>query len=64
LGSLDDKDKELKELQVDISKTNINSTNKYQPRYIQEVISDFITGVFPILFTGDISTPLSTKKKP
>jgi hypothetical protein len=56
LESIDNKDKELKELQVDISKSNINSINKYQPKYIQEVISEFITGAFPILFTGDISS--------
>lgn len=55
LETIDNKDKELKELQVDISKTNITSVNKFQPKYIQELISDFITGAFPILFTGEIS---------
>lgn len=56
LESIGNKDKELKEFQTEISKTNNNSTNRCQPKYIQEVISAFITGTYPILFAGEIST--------
>lgn len=54
--STDNKNDELKEFQKDISETSLSSASKHQPKYIQEVISAFITGANPILFSGDIST--------
>jgi nucleoside phosphorylase len=54
--STDNKDNELREFQADISRKYYNITHKQQPKYIQEVISAYITGVNPILFEGEIST--------
>lgn len=54
--SLANKGKELKEFQVEMENRNFSSTSKHQPKYIQQVISALITGVNPILFSGDIST--------
>ena len=46
---------DIKEFQTDIFDVSINSSSKQQPKYIQETISAFISGVRPILFSGDIS---------
>jgi len=54
--STDNKNDELKEFPKDILETSISSASKHQPKYIQEVISSFISGTKPILFSGDIST--------
>ncbi len=54
IESTDNKKDELKEFQIEISDTNFNATSKHQPKYIQQVISAFITGMNPILFSGDI----------
>ncbi len=50
----DNKKDELKELEFEISDINFNATSKHQPKYIQEVVSAFISGIRPILFSGDI----------
>lgn len=54
--STDNKKDELKEFQLELSDTNFKSISKHQPKYIQEVISAFITGITPIFFSGDISS--------
>lgn len=54
--SPDNKNDELMELQIDCSAPNIVSERKHQPKYIQQTISAFISGVKPILFSGNIQT--------
>jgi nucleoside phosphorylase len=53
--STQNKVNELQELQVEIIDSSTNSPSKQQPKYIQETISAYISGVNPILFTGDNS---------
>ncbi len=54
--STESKVNQICELQIELSDSTIDSSSKQQPKYIQETISAFISGVNPILFTGDIST--------
>lgn len=56
VDSTENKIDEIKEYQVNISDPSYNSSSKHQPKYIQETISAFISGINPILFSGDIST--------
>lgn len=46
----------LADVQIDCSNENFASTKRHQPKYIQQIISAFITGVRPIIFSGDIAT--------
>ena len=46
---------EIREFQVELSDTLSNGLSKQQPKYIQETISAFTSGIRPILFTGDIT---------
>lgn len=54
--STESKVDDIREFQVELSDSPIYSSSKQQPKYIQETISAFISGINPILFTGDIST--------
>lgn len=54
--SIESKIDEIKEFQVNLSKTSNYSLSKIQPKYIQETISTIISGINPILFSGDITT--------
>src|SRR5690606_34359087 len=47
---------EIKIFQANMSESDESPLGKYQPKYIQETISAFISGVSPILFSGDIRT--------
>ncbi len=54
--STENKNDELKEIQIECSKTGPFSRRRKQPQYIQQTISAFISGISPILFSGDIAT--------
>lgn len=54
--STENKNDELKERQIECSETSSVSGDRNQPKYIQQTISAFISGVSPILFSGDIAT--------
>lgn len=54
--STKNKNDELKEIQIECSKSSPISGGRDQPKYIQQTISAFIRGVSPILFSGDITT--------
>jgi hypothetical protein len=54
--STKNKNDELKEIQIEYSKANPISGRKNQPQYIQQTISAFISGISPILFSGDTAT--------
>ncbi|MES2138112.1 MAG: hypothetical protein V4511_00285 [Bacteroidota bacterium] len=54
--STENKNDALKELQIECSKISSVSGGKSQPKYIQKTISAMISGVSPILFSGDIET--------
>lgn len=55
VDSTDNKNNELKAIDVDFSNASLISEGRNQPEYIQQIISSFIKGVNPILFSGDIS---------
>ena len=54
--STENKNDELNEIKIDCSKESPVLVGKNQPKYIQQTISAFISGVNPILFSGDIAT--------
>lgn len=54
--STENKNDELIEAQIECSKTSSVLGGRNQPKYIQQTISAFISGVSPILFSGDIGT--------
>ena len=54
--STENKNDELKELRIECSKKSPISGGRIQPKYIQQVISAFLSGVNPILFSGGIAT--------
>lgn len=54
--STENKNDELKELRIECSKKSPISGGRNQPKYIQQTISAFLSGVNPILFSGDIAT--------
>jgi nucleoside phosphorylase len=53
--STENKVEELQVLQIKINDGTGNLANKHQPKYIQEIISAYLSGVSPILFSGSIS---------
>lgn len=54
--STENKFDELQEIQVELSDSLPNFSSRQQPKYIQETISAYTSGVSPILFTGDIAS--------
>jgi len=54
--SKENKFDELQEIQVELSDSLPNFSSRQQPKYIQETISAYTSGVSPILFTGDIAS--------
>lgn len=54
VNSIDDKNNELRELKIDCPRAITPSHPKYLKSYIQQTIASFISGVKPILFSGDI----------
>lgn len=47
---------ELKPINLNIPKENSISANRVQPKFIQETIAAFISGTYPILFSGSIES--------
>jgi nucleoside phosphorylase len=56
IESTENKNDELKDIEIVCSKPSLVSGGRNQPKYIQQTISAFINGVNPILFSGDIAT--------
>lgn len=47
---------ELKPIYLNIPKENSISANRLQPKFIQETIAAFISGTYPVLFSGSIES--------
>ena len=47
---------ELKPISINISNENSISANRVQPKFIQETIAAFISGNYPVLFSGSIES--------
>lgn len=55
VDSITDKTRDIREFQISISRST-GSEDQSQPKYIQEIISSYISGTKPILFSGNILT--------
>ncbi|MDX1905448.1 MAG: hypothetical protein SF053_00330 [Bacteroidia bacterium] len=53
--SVSSKNYELQDIKVETTDSIANFLSKLQPKYIQETISAFTSGINPILFTGEIA---------